>query len=61
MPEPARVLDESRGPATELRITPQATIAAVEHNGFKLRDVIEVGPQSLCSGIRPSGVSGLWT
>ena len=38
------ILGEPRGPATELRITPQATIAAVEPYGFNLRDVVEVGP-----------------
>ena len=38
------ILGEPRGPATELRMTPQATIAAVEPYGFKLRDVVEVGP-----------------
>lgn len=38
------ILGEPRGPATELRMTPQATIAAVEPYGFKLRNVVEVGP-----------------
>ena len=37
------ILGEPRGPATELRMTPQATIAAVEPYGFKLRNVVEVG------------------
>ena len=38
------ILSEPRGPATEFRMRPQATIAAVEPYGFKLRDVVEVGP-----------------
>lgn len=42
--EETTILGEPRGPATELRMTPQATIAAVEPYGFKLRDVVEVGP-----------------
>ncbi|HZF35262.1 MAG TPA: class I SAM-dependent methyltransferase [Candidatus Angelobacter sp.] len=38
------ILGEPRGPATELRMAPQATIAAVEPCGFKLRNLVEVGP-----------------
>jgi ubiquinone/menaquinone biosynthesis C-methylase UbiE len=38
------ILGEPRGPATELRMAPKATIAAVEPYGFMLRDVVEVGP-----------------
>jgi hypothetical protein len=38
------ILGEPRGPPTELRIPPVATIAAVEPCGFKLREVAEVGP-----------------
>jgi SAM-dependent methyltransferase len=42
--EETTVLGLPRGPASDLRITPQETIAAVEPSGLKLRDVIEVGP-----------------
>jgi ubiquinone/menaquinone biosynthesis C-methylase UbiE len=38
------ILGEPRGPATELRMTPQATIASVEPSGLKHRDVVEVSP-----------------
>jgi SAM-dependent methyltransferase len=42
--EQTTILGEPRGPPTELRMPPEATIAAVEPHGFKLRDVVEVGP-----------------
>lgn len=42
--EETTVLGEPRGPATELRMTPQATIGAVEPRGFKLRHVVEASP-----------------
>ena len=38
------VLGEPRGPVTELRMTPQATIAAVEPGGFRLSRVVEIPP-----------------
>ena len=42
--EQTPVLGEPRGPATELRLTPAATIASVEPNGFTLRTVVDVSP-----------------
>jgi len=42
--EDTTVSGEPRGPVTELRMTPNVTIAAVEPSGFKLREVVEVGP-----------------
>lgn len=43
--EETRVLGQPRGPATELRMTPGATIAEVEKSGLKLRNIIvEVSP-----------------
>lgn len=42
--EETTVLGEPKGPATELRMTPQDTIAAVEPSGVKLRNVEEVSP-----------------
>jgi ubiquinone/menaquinone biosynthesis C-methylase UbiE len=38
------ILGEPRGPATELRMTPEATISAVEPAGFKLHQVVELPP-----------------
>jgi ubiquinone/menaquinone biosynthesis C-methylase UbiE len=38
------VLGEPRGPATELRMTPDKTIAAVEPGGLKFRSQVEVSP-----------------
>jgi ubiquinone/menaquinone biosynthesis C-methylase UbiE len=42
--EETTVLGEARGPATEFRMTPQDTVAAVEPSGLKLRNVAEVSP-----------------
>jgi ubiquinone/menaquinone biosynthesis C-methylase UbiE len=42
--EETTVLGEPRGPATELRMTPRATIEAVEPSGFKLTKLLEVSP-----------------
>ena len=42
--EETTVLGEPRGPATELRMTPQATAAAVEPSGFRLSGVVAVSP-----------------
>jgi SAM-dependent methyltransferase len=42
--EQTKILGEPRGPASELRMTPEATIAAVEPGGFKLHQVIELPP-----------------
>ncbi|MEI8150235.1 MAG: class I SAM-dependent methyltransferase [Hyphomicrobiales bacterium] len=38
------ILGESRGPATELRMSPQQTIEAVEAGGLKLAQLVEVPP-----------------
>jgi len=42
--EQTTVLGEPRGPATELRMTPEQTIAAVEPGGLKFRNRVEVSP-----------------
>jgi ubiquinone/menaquinone biosynthesis C-methylase UbiE len=42
--EETTVLGQPRGPATELRMTPQATRDAVVPSGFQLRKVVEVSP-----------------
>ena len=42
--EQTTLLGEPRGPATELRMTPQATIADVEPAGFKLNSIVELPP-----------------
>jgi SAM-dependent methyltransferase len=42
--EQTTILGEPRGPATELRMTPEATIAAVEPGGFRLNRIVELPP-----------------
>ncbi len=42
--EETLILGEPRGPATELRMTPEATRAAIEPAGLKLGAVVEVPP-----------------
>jgi ubiquinone/menaquinone biosynthesis C-methylase UbiE len=42
--EETTILGEPRGPATELRLTPEATAAAVEPAGFKLNRIVEMPP-----------------
>ncbi|MGH7090642.1 MAG: class I SAM-dependent methyltransferase [Stellaceae bacterium] len=42
--EETTVLGTPRGPVAELRMTPQATIAAVEPSGFTLRQVVQLPP-----------------
>lgn len=42
--EETTILGEARGPATELRITPETTVAAVEPAGFKLVRIVELPP-----------------
>jgi ubiquinone/menaquinone biosynthesis C-methylase UbiE len=42
--EQAAILGEPRGPATELRMTPEATRAAVEPAGFRLHQIVELPP-----------------
>ena len=42
--EETPTLGEPRGPATELRMTPEATRAAVEPGGFRLHRLVELPP-----------------
>ena len=42
--EETMVLGQPRGPASELRMTPEATVSTVAPSGFKLRNVVEVSP-----------------
>jgi SAM-dependent methyltransferase len=42
--ETTPILGEPRGPKTELRLTPQATVAAVTEAGFKLAQIVDVPP-----------------
>ena len=42
--EETTVLGEPRGPATNLRMTPEATIASVEPSGFKTINLLDVSP-----------------
>ena len=42
--EETKVLGEPRGPATQLRMTPEQTIVSVERGGLKFRNQIEVSP-----------------
>jgi ubiquinone/menaquinone biosynthesis C-methylase UbiE len=42
--EQTTVLGEPRGPATELRMTPDQTIASVEPSGLNFRNRVEVSP-----------------
>jgi ubiquinone/menaquinone biosynthesis C-methylase UbiE len=42
--EETTILGEPRGPATELRITPEVTRAAVEPAGFYLSQIVELPP-----------------
>jgi ubiquinone/menaquinone biosynthesis C-methylase UbiE len=42
--EETPVLGEPRGPATELRITPETTVAPVVEAGFKLGRIVEIPP-----------------
>ena len=42
--EETTILGEPRGPATELRLTPEATRAAVEPGGFRWHRVVELPP-----------------
>jgi ubiquinone/menaquinone biosynthesis C-methylase UbiE len=42
--EETTILGESRGPATELRITPETTVAAVEPAGFWFVGMVELPP-----------------
>jgi SAM-dependent methyltransferase len=42
--EETMILGEPRGPKTELRLSPEQTIAAVESSGLKLAHLIEIPP-----------------
>lgn len=42
--EETTILGEPRGPATAMRMTPEATAAVVEPAGLKLREVVDVPP-----------------
>jgi ubiquinone/menaquinone biosynthesis C-methylase UbiE len=42
--EQTTILGEPRGPATELRMTPEVTRAPVEPAGFRLRQLVELPP-----------------
>jgi len=42
--EETTVLGQPRGPATELRMTPEQTVAEVEPGGFRFRNRIDVSP-----------------
>ena len=42
--EETTILGEPRGPATELRITPETTIGAVTPAGFRLNGIVELPP-----------------
>jgi predicted methyltransferase len=42
--EQTTISGEPRGPATELRMTPEVTRAAVEQAGFELRQIVELPP-----------------
>ena len=42
--EETTILGEPRGPATALRMTPEATAAVVEPAGLKLREIVDVPP-----------------
>jgi ubiquinone/menaquinone biosynthesis C-methylase UbiE len=42
--EETPVLGEPRGPATQLRMTPEQTIVSVEPSGLKFRNQVEVSP-----------------
>jgi ubiquinone/menaquinone biosynthesis C-methylase UbiE len=42
--EETTILGEPRGPATALRMTPEATAAVVEPAGLKLREIVDLPP-----------------
>jgi SAM-dependent methyltransferase len=42
--EKTTVLGEARGPATELRMRPEATVGAVKPSGFNLTKLVDVSP-----------------
>jgi ubiquinone/menaquinone biosynthesis C-methylase UbiE len=48
------ILGEPRGPKTELRVSPQATIAAVEESGLKRARLIELPPYHYAAIFQPS-------
>jgi SAM-dependent methyltransferase len=54
--ERTTILGEPRGPKTELRITPQQTIAAVEPAGLELLRLIELPPYHCAVVFRHAGL-----
>ena len=42
--EETPILGEPRGPKTELRLSPEETVGAVEQGGLKLVEVVEILP-----------------
>jgi len=53
--EETPVLDQPRGPATDLRMTPDATAAAVEAAGFQLESIVELPPYHYGAVFRKAG------
>jgi hypothetical protein len=47
------ILGEPRGPKTELRLSPQQTIGAVEASGLKLARLIELPPYHYAAVFEP--------
>jgi SAM-dependent methyltransferase len=47
--EETTVLGEPRGPATQLRMTPEQTIVSVVPSGLKFRNRVEVSPYHYCA------------
>lgn len=52
--EETTILGEPRGPRTELRVSPERTIAAVEPAGLKLLQLVEVPPYHYGAVFAPS-------
>lgn len=50
--EETHILGEPRGPATELRMSPETTIAAVAPSGLQLVETVEVSPYHYASVFR---------
>jgi ubiquinone/menaquinone biosynthesis C-methylase UbiE len=57
--EETTILGEPRGPLTELRLTPETTVAAVEPAGFKLVRIVELPPYHYGAIFRFTN-SGVW-
>lgn len=52
--EETTILGEPRGPKTELRLSPETTIAAVEESNLKLARLIEIPPYHYAAIFQPS-------